>query len=178
MKNLLPFLFALGTAMCWGLYGPVLGRARLEDVASSPFKPYVAIGIAYLVIAIVGGLIGMVVAGDSFDPTGPSGVWGLYAGGLGALGALCLTLSMFSGGARIPYAIMPVVFGGAVTVTALFTLYSRRAELEVSPLLWVGIAGMLVSVVLITTNTPHGPPGGGHGEQTAASEDLANADSS
>ena len=78
---------------------------------------------------------------------------------------------MFSGGARIPYAVMPVVFGGAVTVTALYTLYRGRGQLEVSPLLWVGIAGMLISVVLITTNTPHpGPPGGGHGEQAAVSE--------
>lgn len=165
MKNFLPFVFALGTALCWGLYGPVLGRARLVDETMSPFKPYVGIGIAYLVIAIVGGLIGMRVMGDSFEPTGPSGIWGLYAGTLGALGALSLTLAMFSGGARIPYAVMPVVFGGAVTVTALYTLYRGRGQLEVSPLLWVGIAGMLVSVVLITTNTPHpGPPGGGHGE--------------
>ncbi len=176
MKNFLPFVFALGTALCWGLYGPVLGRARLVDESMSPFKPYVGIGIAYLVIAIVGGLIGMRVMGDSFEPTGPSGVWGLYAGTLGALGALSLTLAMFSGGARIPYAVMPVVFGGAVTVTALYTLYRGRGQLEVSPLLWVGIAGMLISVVLITTNTPHpGPPGGGHGESTEHAESVEDA---
>ena len=24
-----PILFALGTALCWGLYGPTLGKARL-----------------------------------------------------------------------------------------------------------------------------------------------------
>lgn len=171
MKNLLPFVFALGTAMCWGLYGPILGRARLFDATASPFKAYVGIGIAYLAIAIVGGLVGMKVMGDSFEPTGPSGVWGLAAGTLGALGAFFLTLSMFSGGARIPYAVMPVVFGGAVTVTALYTLARAKGQIEVSPLLWVGIVGMLVSVVLITMNTPHpGPPGGGHGEQAAVSE--------
>jgi len=68
------------------------------------------------------------------------------------------------------------VVGGAVTVTALFTLYRGRGQLEVSPLLWVGIGGMLISVVLITTNTPHpGPPGGGHGEpaeHAAVAEDA------
>ena len=42
MKN--PVLFALLTALCWGLYGPVLGQAR--SALASPFKPYLAIGVA------------------------------------------------------------------------------------------------------------------------------------
>ena len=66
MRNYLPFVFALGTAMCWGLYGPTLGVARLADVDHSPFKPYVGIGIAYVIIAVVGGLIGMWYKGDNF----------------------------------------------------------------------------------------------------------------
>ena len=74
MKNLLPFAFAMGAAVCWGLYGPTLGRARLADDSLSPFKPYVGIGMAYLVIAIAGGLVGMWLKGDSFEPTGPSGL--------------------------------------------------------------------------------------------------------
>ena len=158
MKNYLPFLFALGTALCWGLYGPALGKARLVDADLSPFKPYVGIGFAYLVIAIVGGMIGMWYKGDSFSPSGASGLWGLAAGTLGALGAFSLTLCMFSGGARIPHAVMPVVFGGAVTITALYTVLASGGRLQASPMLWVGIAGMLVSVVMITMNTPHPPP--------------------
>lgn len=158
MKNLLPFVFALGTAVCWGLYGPTLGKARLADVDLSPFKPYVGIGFAYLVIAICGGMIGMWVKGDSFEVGGAGGLWGLAAGTLGALGAFSLTLCMFSGGARIPHAVMPVVFGGAVTVTALYTLVSSGGKLHATPMLWVGVIGMLVSVVIITTNTPHAPP--------------------
>jgi len=158
MKNYLPFLFALGTALCWGLYGPTLGKARLADTDLSPFKPYVGIGVAYLVIAIVGGLVGMWYKGDSFAPGGAGGLWGLAAGTLGALGAFSLTLCMFSGGARIPHAVMPVVFGGAVTITALYTVYSSGGKLQASPMLWVGILGMLLSVVIITTNTPHGAP--------------------
>ena len=123
MKNLLPFAFALGTALCWGLYGPTLGRARLADDSLSPFKPYVGIGIAYLVIAIVGGLVGMWIKGDSFELGGASGLWGLAAGTLGALGAFSLTMSMFTGGARIPHAVMPLVFGGAVTVAAVYAIW-------------------------------------------------------
>jgi len=169
MKNYLPFLFALGTALCWGLYGPTLGKARLADADLSPFKPYVGIGFAYLVIAIAGGMIGMWYKGDSFSPSGASGLWGLAAGTLGALGAFSLTLCMFSGGARIPHAVMPVVFGGAVTITAIYTVLASGGRLHASPMLWVGIVGMLVSIVIITMNTPHAPPGGGARQNAEAS---------
>jgi hypothetical protein len=155
MKNYLPVLFALATALCWGLYGPILGKARVAD--TSPFKPYVAIGVAYLVIAILGGLIGMWFQGDSFQ-VGAGGRFGVIAGALGALGAFTLTLAMFSGGARIPHTVMPIVFGGAVTVTALYTLWSSGGTLRASPWLWVGILGMLLSIIIITVNTPHAAP--------------------
>ncbi len=167
MKSYLPFLFALGTALCWGLYGPTLGKARLFEPTMSPFKPYVGIGLAYLGIAILGGGIGMMLKGDSPDPTTPGALWGFAAGVLGASGAFSLTLCMFTGGARIPHAVMPVVFGGAVTVTALYTVISSKGKLTGGPMLWAGVAMMLISVVIITRNTPHAaPPGAGHGAET------------
>ncbi|MGH9324475.1 MAG: hypothetical protein ACRD21_10775 [Vicinamibacteria bacterium] len=155
MRNYMPILLAVATAVCWGLYGPILGKARVAD--SSAFKPYVAIGVAYLVIAVMGGLVGMWFQGDSFD-VGPGGRWGVIAGALGALGAFTLTLCMFSGGARMPHTVMPIVFGGAVTVTALYTVWSSGGELRAGPMLWVGIGGVLLSVVIITMNTPHARP--------------------
>jgi hypothetical protein len=160
------------------LYGPTLGKARLADEQLSPFKPYVAIGVAYLVIAIIGGLAGMWVKGDSFEFTGRGSLWGIVAGTLGALGALFLTLCMFQGGARIPHAVMPVVFGGAVTVTALYGLLTSRQSAHASPMLWVGIVGMLVSVVIITTNTPHAtpPPRPQTKAETASSPPQATSD--
>ena len=41
---------ALGVALCWGLYGPTLSNARSPNREWGPFKPYVFIGVAYLVI--------------------------------------------------------------------------------------------------------------------------------
>lgn len=161
MKIPLPILFALGTAACWGLYGPALGKARLADPNHSPFKPYVGIGVAYLVLAILGGLLGMWYKGDSFKLTGQGGigiVLGFVAGLVGAMGALNLTLSMFSGGAKMPHVVMPVVFGGAVTITALVSVFSSGAQTKTSPWLWVGIFGMVVCIVLVAYNTPHGHP--------------------
>lgn len=159
MKTILPFLFALGTALCWGLYGPTLGKSRGADATASPFKPYVGIGTAYLLIAIVGGLIAMKVVGkDTFNFTDGVSKWGFAAGTLGALGALSLTLSMFSGGAKIPHAVMPVVFGGAVTVTALFTLMTAGEGVKGGPMLWVGIIGMGICAIIVAANTPHPHP--------------------
>lgn len=169
MKQYLPFIFAALTAFCWGLYGPTLAKARTADPDLSPFKPYVAIGVAYLLIAIVGGVVGMWIKGDNFEFTGLGARWGMIAGTLGALGALTLTLSMFTGGARIPHSVMPIVFGGAVTVSALYTIYSSGGKMHSTPMLWVGIAVMLVAVVIITRNTPHAapPPKPGEAAKTA-----------
>jgi hypothetical protein len=51
-----PVIFALLTAICWGMYGPALGKSR--EALHSPFKPYVAIGIAYLIWGVVGRIYG------------------------------------------------------------------------------------------------------------------------
>jgi hypothetical protein len=166
MKLLLPVMFAVATALFWGLYGPILAKARTAE--GSPFKPYVMIGVAYLVIGIFGGIIGMLVNRESFEFTGMGVRWGLAAGVLGALGALTLTWCMFSGGSRVPHAMMPIVFGGAVAVTALYTVVSSGGKLHASPMLWVGIVGMLISIVIITTNTPHPSPAAKPGADQAA----------
>ena len=151
-----PVLFALLTAGFWGLYGPALGQAR--SALLSPFKPYVAIGVAYLVWGIVGGIVGMLYTGDSFAFTGAGATWGFIAGSLGAFGALTLTLAMFSGGTAMPQVVMPIVFGGAVTVTALVSVWQLRGQVQTSPWLWIGILGMFACIVTVAYNTPHAAP--------------------
>ncbi len=162
----LPILFALGTALCWGLYGPTLANARsaVKPPLWSPFKPYVGIGLAYIVWSFVGGMIVMKLKGDSFDFSSSggqsaAGTWGFAAGTLGAFGALSLTNAMLSfTGQPKPGIVMSVVFGGAVTISALVSLYQHRGDSTFNPWLWVGIAGIAVSIVLVAYNTPHGPP--------------------
>ena len=108
-----PILFALMTGLFWGLYGPSLAQAR--SALHSPFKPYFAVGLAYLVWATFGGIIGMRLNGDAFTFTGQGITWGFIAGSMGAFGALTLTLAMFTGGGAMPHIVMPIVFGSAVT---------------------------------------------------------------
>ena len=160
MKNMtVPILFAIGTALFWGMYGPTIGNAQAPRIdgapAWSPFKPYVFIGIAYLVIAILGGLLVMKLKGDSFSYSGDHfapAKWGFLAGCLGALGALCLTSAMMfsKGNAAL---VMPIVFGGAVSVTGIYK--ATTAHEAISPMLWVGMALVAAGVVVVARFTPH-----------------------
>ena len=166
-KMLIPILFALLTAAFWGSYGPLIGNAqppRLDGRPLGPpdgwtsFKPYVFIGIAYTVAAVIGGLIMMYVKGDTFSYTGahwPTAKWGFLAGLVGAIGALSLTVAMTTskGNALL---VMPIVFGGAVSVTALISVLRLHHGVKTSPLLWVGMALVAVGIVLVARNTPHG----------------------
>jgi len=190
-KMLIPILFALGTAFFWGCYGPTIGNAQAPRLDGkplgppdgwTPFKPYVFIGVAYLLISVVGGSVMMKVRGDSFNfaatVPGVDGIthfntakWGFLAGTLGALGALCLTTAMMTsrGNALL---VMPIVFGGAVSVTAIVSIIKLRSHgpLEISPLLWCGIALTVVGVVLVAMNTPHGHASAKPKSSTEASE--------
>ena len=196
-KMLIPILFAIGTAIFWGCYGPTIGNAQAPKTPGSPplwspFKPYVFIGVAYLVIAIVGGLIMMKVKGDSFSFSGQHfapAKWGFLAGCLGAFGALCLTSAMMisKGNALL---VMPIVFGGAVSVTALVSALRLKDHVEISPMLWGGMLLTVVGVVIVAMNTPHGhapakSSDGAHAaaesasiENTASTEPLSQDDAS
>lgn len=169
-----PVLFALLTALFWGSYGHALGEAR--SILASPFKPYVMIGFAYLVWGILGGLIGMWAKADSFTFTGPGAMWSFGAGTLGAWGALTLTLAMFTGGGAMPNIVMPIVFGGAVTVSALVSIWTARgSDQTTSPWLWIGMVGIAIGIVLVASNAPHSPPGGGHAAKPAVPPPMADS---
>jgi hypothetical protein len=150
LKN--PVFYACLTALFWGLYGPVLGESR--TFLKSPFKPYLLIGLAYLVWGVGGGIVGMLNRGDSFSFTLPGISWGFAAGTLGAFGALTLTLAMYNKGEA--HTVMPIVFGGAVTISAIAG--ALRTTEPVSPGLWAAIAGLLVFAILVAYMTPHPTP--------------------
>ena len=154
MKSLWPIVFALSTGFFWGTYGPVLAQARTFE--KSPFKPYVMIGIAYLIWGIVGGLVGMAVKGDSFSFTKAGTYWGFAAGTLGAWGALALTLAMSTGGMSMPQVVMPIVFGTAVSVSAIVTVLTSKTNAD--PRLYLGIVGMAICIVTVAYYTPHATP--------------------
>lgn len=151
-----PIIFALLTGLFWGTYGTAVGYSRAAE--KNPFKPYVMIGVAYLIWGIVGGLVGMQATSAGFHFT-PDGIkWGFIGGSLGAFGALTLTLAMFSGGGAMPQLVMPCVFGTAVVVNAIVNLVVVKSDHGVNPMLWVGMIGTAVSIVIVAANTPHAAP--------------------
>lgn len=170
-----PVIFALLTAVCWGVYGPALGKSRAA--LHSPFTPYVAIGLAYLIWGVGGGVLGMLYNGDQFSLSGSGGVWGFIAGTLGAWGAFTLTLAMYSGGTAMPNIVMPIVFGGAVTVSALVSLYSVGNKVPINPMLYVGVVGMFVCIVIVAYFTPHAAPHGKPSSPPPAADAPANPES-
>lgn len=154
---------ALCVALCWGLYGPTLTNARSLNREWGPFKPYLFIGIAYLVIAVAGGALMMKYAfNDNFDYSGkyyPAMKWGFLAGCLGAFGALALTFALTKAGGKPSY-VMPIVFGGAVTVNGIAAYLSLHQGEEASPIMWVGMGLVAIGICLTAGFTPHGhtPP--------------------
>ena len=172
---------AVLVALCWGMYGPTLTNARSPNREWGPFKPYVFIGVAYLVIAIVGGSIMMKFAfNDNFDFSGkyfPAMKWGFLAGCLGALGALALTFSLTKAGGQPAY-VMPIVFGGAVSVNAI-AAFIKFQDTPISPLMWVGMGLVAIGICLTAYHTPHGPShkkADPHG-QTQQAEDVSHQES-
>ncbi|MBL6725604.1 MAG: hypothetical protein ISQ09_11010 [Rubripirellula sp.] len=152
---------ALGVALCWGMYGPTLSHARAPKGEWGPFKPYLFIGIAYLVIAVIGGAMMMKLAfNDNFDYSGvyrPAMNYGFLAGCLGAFGALFLTFALTKAGGKPAY-VMPIVFGGAVSVNAIAAFLSLKSGEAVNPLMWIGMGLVAVGIILTARHTPHGHP--------------------
>ncbi len=190
-------LSALAVAFCWGMYGSALANARSSSdspVTWGPFKPYIFVGMAYLVVAIIGGSLMMkFVFKDSFDYSGgyaPARTWGFLAGCLGAFGAFFLTLAVVKARGNAAY-VMPVVFGGAVTVNAIASYFNLPPGQRTDPRMWIGMLLVAVGVVLTAKFTPHGhaakkpqaaveelaAPGGAGGTQPAPAVSSESADS-
>ena len=91
--------------------------------------------------------------------------WGFLAGCLGALGALALTFSLTKAGGKPAY-VMPIVFGGAVTVNAIaayFSLHDERKSESVD--VDRDVVGRDWAFALTAGYTPHG-----HAPATPATE--------
>ncbi len=157
----LAILCAVATAVFWGLYGPSVSNARssAKPPEWSSFKPFLFIGLAYLVWGCIGGAAAMQSFGDSFSFSGnhsAAAKWGFIGGSMGAFGALTLTFALFISKGNFGL-VMPIVFGGAVTVTAFVNIAQKKAS--DSPLLWVGMVLVLSGIVLVSmySHASHGP---------------------
>ncbi|MBC7911490.1 MAG: EamA family transporter [Pyrinomonadaceae bacterium] len=128
-------VFALGAAISWGLYGPVLHRGQVE--LGSPLRAMLCVGIAYFLIGVMFPLITLWSQGqlNGFNMKGST--FATIGGALGALGAICIIYAFRTGG--LPTYVMPVVFAGAPIVNVLFSMLLHPPKTAPNPLLYLGI---------------------------------------
>lgn len=171
-SSLLAGLFAIFTAVFWGTYGPILQRGH-QYMESGRLRPFICVGLAYLLIAIVGPILvmyatGMEREGGLFRGWTPSGIlWSTAGGALGALGAFTLIMALNYGGPRSPIYVMPIVFGCAPVVSTFVSMSLNKTLNQISPFFAAGLILVAAGAVTILLTAPRGKPAA-HGSKHAA----------
>ena len=127
-------LFALGAALSWGLYGPVLHRGQVE--LGSPMRALLCVGIAYFLIGVLVPVVNLGYSGELHSFTMKGSIAATLGGALGAVGAVCIIFAFKTGG--LPTYVMPLVFGGAPLVNVLFSMWLHPPKTSPNPLLYMG----------------------------------------
>src|ERR1051325_6462620 len=133
-------IFALGAALAWGLYGPILHQGQVE--LGSPLRALLCVGAAYFLIGVIVPVIGLGSQGELNNFTMKGASSALLGGALGAIGAICIIMAFKYGG--LPTYVMPLVFAGAPLVNVLFSMWLHPPKLSPNPLLYLGF--LLVSL--------------------------------
>jgi uncharacterized membrane protein len=127
-------LFAVGAALSWGLYGPVLHRGQVE--LGSPMRALLCVGIAYFLIGVLVPVANLGFQGELHGFTMKGSIAATLGGALGAVGAVCIIFAFKTGG--LPTYVMPLVFGGAPLVNVLFSMWLHPPKTSPNPLLYLG----------------------------------------
>ncbi|HXD30508.1 MAG TPA: hypothetical protein VN643_05310 [Pyrinomonadaceae bacterium] len=126
--------FALGAALAWGLYGPVLHRGQVD--LGSPMRALLCVGVAYFLIGVLVPVVSLSTQSGLQGFTMKGSVAATVGGALGALGAICIIFAFRSGG--LPTYVMPLVFAGAPVVNVLFSMWQHPPKTAPNPLLYLG----------------------------------------
>ena len=140
-------IFALLTVGSWGLYGIFLhtGQIAMADPVNGRYKAFLFVGIAYLLTAVIGSIIVLMVNGSdwSFPMKGMS--WSLLAGIVGAIGAFGVLLAF--GAKGTPAVVMSIVFAGAPIVNAIVSLISHPPAGGWGSLSWQFMLGIVLAAL-------------------------------
>lgn len=154
MKSFLALLAFIGLAMLsWGIYGPVL-RVGGEEMHGSTLRPFICVGLAYFLIAVLAPSIMLRMTGEIGHWSATGIIWSLAAGAAGALGALGIILALAYRGN--PLYVMPLVFGGAPVVNTFLTMYWSKSFKQVGPIFIAGLILVIVGASTVLVTRPHG----------------------
>jgi len=185
-KFLLVLASIATTAICWGVYGPVLHWGQ-SGMGGARLRPFMGVGIAYFLIAIVVPIVLVYVLQQESDEkyhwTWKGTFWSLAGGAAGAIGALGIIMA-FNFGGRPDY-VMPLVFGVAPVVNTLFTMYFNQTWKYINgiqgSMYFAGLILVAVGAVVVLTFAPKppktAPKGDAHAAMSAAAatKELAEA---
>ena len=127
-------IFALGAALSWGIYGPILHKGQVQ--LGNPLRALLCVGMAYF---LVGVLVPAISLGSQGQLKGfnSGGVMAATLGGaLGAIGAVCIIWAFRNGGT--PTYVMPIVFGLAPLINVLYSMAAHPPKTAPNPLLYLG----------------------------------------
>lgn len=167
--------FALGTVVCWGLYSVLLHKGSMlmsipgqTDMTGSRMKAFLMVGIAYLVVGIVGPLLVMKARGIPMTlasfPTGGM-IWSLVAGMAGAIGAYFLLMALSSGktpmeSKSLVLLVPAIVFAGAPIVNAIVSITKDGVWGQTPWQFYAGIILAAAGVAMVMQYRPLAAPGG------------------
>jgi hypothetical protein len=141
-SKMLWIMFAIGAALCWGVYGPALHKG--QTLLGNPLKALFCVGVAYMLIGVLVPLVGLGGLGG-FNSGGA--IWSGLGGALGALGAVCIIWAFKSGG--LPNYVMPLVFGGAPVINVIVSMATHPPKNAVNPLLYLGFLLAVVGAGMV-----------------------------
>jgi drug/metabolite transporter (DMT)-like permease len=126
--------FALGAALSWGMYGPILHKGQAQ--LGNPLRALLCVGVAYFLVGVLVPVISLSGQGklNGFNMAGT--LLATAGGALGAVGAVCIIWAFRSGGS--PTYVMPLVFGLAPLVNVIVTMATHPPKTAPNPLLWLG----------------------------------------
>jgi hypothetical protein len=162
MKNLAYVLLSIGlTILCWGGYGPLL-RVGTMEMKGSHWLPFLFVGVAYFLIAVVATSALLVWRGEPGGWNMGGTPWSFLAGVVTAVGALGVILALANKGS--PIFVMPLVFGGAPVINTLLSMWMSKTHREAGSLFYAGLILVVAgAVAVLVFNPPPAPPHAGDG---------------
>ena len=140
MKSFSFLAFVAMTFCCWGIYGPVLhvGQEQMAGgVGKASLRPFMCVGIAYFIIAVVYPLFVLKTKGENGNWTANGFAWSFAAGVITAIGALGIVLAFKFKGK--PVYVMPLVFGLAPIVNTIVGMLMSGTTKKPTLPFYVGI---------------------------------------
>lgn len=157
MRNSLLMLGSIAvTVLGFGMYGPTLRSGQVAmatDGRVASLRPFVCVGLAYVLIAVVVPTVWLHLRGEKGEWTLSGFIWSFAGGALGAIGAFSIILAYKFGGR--PIYVMPLVFGGAPAVNAFLTVIMAKRVKEIGPWFLAGLIIVVIGVIVLSVTRPY-----------------------